>query len=196
MGFLMAEYEQVAQPARRDFIVQAAQAFLGVGGAAALWPFVDQMNPNNATPLPEVKEVDLSSIEPGKTMTVQWRNTPILIRHRTAEEVRMVRKVHASELPDRLARNDALPKSASAEDGNRTKEGHENWLVVVGLCTHLGCLLKSEEAAATRATGEGWVCPCHAARFDLSGRVVSGPARTNLPVPPYTFLSATRMRIG
>ncbi len=192
----MADIDQVAEPGRRDFIVQAAQAFAGVGSAAALWPFIAQMNPNHATPPPEVKEVDLSSIRPGETMTVQWRNTPILIRHRTAEEVGMARSARASELPDRYARNEALPKAAPADDDNRTKDGHESWLVVVGVCTHMGCLLKSNEAAAARATGEGWVCPCHAARFDLSGRVVSGPARTNLPVPPYTFLSATRIRIG
>lgn len=192
----MADIRHVAQPARRNFIVQAAQAFVGVGSAAALWPFIAQMDANNPTPPPEVREVDLSSIQPSETMTVQWRSSPILIRHRTVEEVRIARSVRASELPDRLARNEALPKNAPAEDGNRTKEGHDNWLVVVGVCTHMGCLLKSEEAAAARATGEGWVCPCHAARFDLSGRVVSGPARTNLPVPPYTFLSAARIRIG
>jgi ubiquinol-cytochrome c reductase iron-sulfur subunit len=192
----MADICQVAQPARRDFIVQAAQAFVGVGSAAALWPLVAQMNPNNATSPPEVKEVDLSSIQPGKTMTVQWRSTPILIRHRTPEEVRMARSARVSELPDRLARNAALPKNTPAEDGNRIKVGHDSWLVAVGLCTHLGCLLNSDEAAATLATGAGWVCPCHAARFDLSGRVVSGPARINLSVPPYTFLSATRIRIG
>ena len=119
-----------------------------------------------------------------------------LIRHRTPEEIRMAQSVRASELPDRLARNDALAKNAPAEDGNRTKEGHANWLVVVGVCTHMGCLLKTQEATATLRPGEVWVCPCHAARFDLSGRVVSGHARTNLPVPPYTFLSVTRIRIG
>src|SRR5690242_4122941 len=103
----MADINQVAEPARRDFIVQAAQAFVGVGCAAALWPFIAQMNPNPATPPPEVKVVDLSSIRPSETMTVQWRNTPILIRHRTADEVRMARSVRASDLPDRFARNDA-----------------------------------------------------------------------------------------
>jgi ubiquinol-cytochrome c reductase iron-sulfur subunit len=179
----MAESQQAAQPARRDFIVQAAQAFVGVGCAAALWPFIAQMNPNNGTPPPEVKEVDLSSIRPSENMTVQWRNTPILIRHRTPEEVRMARSARASELPDRFARSQALPKAAPANDDNRTKHGHESWLVVVGVCTHMGCLLKSNEAGAARAMGEGWVCPCHA-------------ARTNLPVPHYTFASATRIRIG
>jgi ubiquinol-cytochrome c reductase iron-sulfur subunit len=192
----MAEIPQPAEPDRRDFIVLAAQAFVGVGGAIALWPFIDQMNPNKGTPPPDVKEVDLSSIPPGQTIAVQWRGSPIVIRHRTPEEVGMARSVRLSELPDRYARNEALPGKAPAEDANRTKDGHERWLVVVGVCTHMGCLLKSNEVAAARATGEGWVCPCHAARFDLSGRVVSGPARTNLPVPPYAFLSPTRIRIG
>src|SRR5947207_8709207 len=121
---------------------------------------------------------------------------PILIRNRTPEEVQLARSSSLSELPDRLARNEALPKMATADDANRTKEGYENWLVVVGVCTHMGCLLRSQEGASAVATGEGWLCPCHAARFDLSGRVVGGPARTNLPVPRYTFLTATRIRIG
>jgi ubiquinol-cytochrome c reductase iron-sulfur subunit len=183
-------------PARRDFIVQTASAFMGVGGATALWPFVDQMNPNPATPLPEVKEVDLGPIEPGATLLVQWRGLPIFIRHRTPEEVRIARSTPVAQLRDRLARNEGLPKGASADDANRTKEGHDHWLIVVGLCTHLGCVLRSQDAAAAVATDEGWLCPCHAARFDLSGRVRSGPALTNLPVPPYTFLTPTRVRIG
>ncbi len=181
-------------PARRDFIVQAASTFVGVGSAMALWPFIDQMNPNPATPPPEVKDIDLSPIQPGATVLVQWRRLPIFIRNRTPEEVRSARSTPVSHLPDRLARNEGLPRSASADDANRTKEGHDNWLVVVGLCTHLGCLLRSQDAPV--ATGEGWFCPCHAARFDLSGRVRSGPARTNLPVPPYRFLTTTRVHIG
>jgi ubiquinol-cytochrome c reductase iron-sulfur subunit len=193
---VMADVDQAAEPVRRDFIVQMAQAFVAVGSAMALWPFIAQMNPHKGTPAPEVKEVDLSSIQPGQAITVQWRGAPVLIRHRTPEEIRMARSARLSELRDRSARNDALPKNASADDANRTKAGHEHWLVVVGVCTHMGCLLKSEEAAATLATGEGWFCPCHAARFDLSGRVVGGPASANLSVPPYTFLSATRIRIG
>jgi ubiquinol-cytochrome c reductase iron-sulfur subunit len=184
------------QSVRRDFIVQAAYAFAGVGGAIALWPFIDQMNPHPATPAAEVTDVDLSPIQPGQTILVRWRNQPIFVRHRTPEEVRMARSTPVSALNDRSARNQELPRTASADDANRTKEGHDDWLVVVGLCTHMGCLLRPEDTATALSTGEGWVCPCHAARFDLSGRVVSGPARTNLPVPPYRFLSATRIRIG
>jgi|SRR5215475_6260501 len=192
----MSEIDQPTELARRDFIVLVAQSFVGVGSALALWPFIVQMNTNKGTPPPEVKDVELTPIQPGQTATVLWRGVPLLIRHRTPEEVRMARSARATELPDRFARNETLPKSAPAEDANRTKEGHERWLVVVGVCTHMGCLLRSQEAAATLATGEGWICPCHAARFDLSGRVVRGPARTNLPVPVYTFLSPTRIRIG
>jgi ubiquinol-cytochrome c reductase iron-sulfur subunit len=143
-----------------------------------------------------VTDVDLSPIQPGETIHVRWRGLPILVRHRTPEEVRIARSARLSDLIDRIARNEALPKGAPADDSNRTKEGHDNWLVVVGLCPHMGCLLRSQDTAAAVATGEGWVCPCHAARFDLSGRVVGGPARTNLPVPPYRFLTATRILIG
>ena len=184
------------EPARRDFIIHAAQTFVGVGSAMAIWPFVDQMNPNRGTPGPEVKDVDLRPIRLGETISVQWRGMPILVRNRTPEEVHIARRVSVSGLPDPLARNEALPKAARADDRNRTKEGHDNWLVVVGVCTHMGCNLRSQDSGSAAATGEGWVCPCHAARFDLSGRVVGGPARTNLAVPRYNFVTATRIRIG
>jgi ubiquinol-cytochrome c reductase iron-sulfur subunit len=183
-------------PARRDFIVQAAYAFVGVGSAMALWPFIDHMNPNPATPAPEMTDVDLGPIEPGQSVLVLWRGLPIFVRHRTPEEVRMARSTPVSHLVDRSARNEALPKTATADDANRIQRGHDSWLVVVGLCPHMGCLLRPEDTASALATGEAWICPCHAARFDLSGRVLSGPARTNLPVPPYQFVSATRIRIG
>lgn len=140
--------------------------------------------------------MDLQPIRPGQTILVQWRGTPILLRNRTPEEVRIARSAAAADLPDRFARNQALPRSAPADDANRTKPGHDNWLVVVGACTHMGCLLRSHPACATVTTAEGWLCPCHAARFDLSGRVLSGPARTNLAVPLYHFLTPTRIRIG
>lgn len=191
----MAEIES-PRLVRRDFMAQAAQAFVGVGSAMALWPLIDQMNPNRASPLPEIKDVDLTPIQPGQTISVPWRGEPIFIRNRTAEEVRIARNTPISDLPDRFARNAALPKSAPADDANRTKQGYDNWLVMAGLCTHLGCVLKPQDAATAITTGEGWLCPCHAARFDLSGRVRSGPARTNLAVPPYEFLTASQLRLG
>jgi ubiquinol-cytochrome c reductase iron-sulfur subunit len=191
----MTDVSDTRQPPRRDFIVQAANAFVGVGCAAALWPFVDQMNPNKGTPPPETRDVDLLSIEPGQTKTIGWRGLTVSIRHRTPDEIDSARNVAISELPDAFARNEALAKNATASDANRTKAGHEQWLVVVSLCTHLGCRLTPAGRDAS-ASAEGWFCPCHAARYDLSGRVRSGPARTNLPVPPYEFLSPTKIRIG
>ena len=192
----MAESTQPAQPERRDFVTQVASAFVGVGSAVALWPFIDQMNPNTATPPPEVPDVDLAPIAPGQMITVRWRGLPVFVRHRTRQEVEQARSTPLSELRDRFARNDALPLKAPATDGNRTKEGYDNWIVVVGVCTHLGCLLKSSAAAGVGDPNEAWFCPCHAARFDVSGRVRSGPALTNLPVPPYRFLSASKISIG
>jgi ubiquinol-cytochrome c reductase iron-sulfur subunit len=180
-------------PARRDFIVSTAAAFAAVGGAASLWPFLAQMNPNKGTPPPEVADVDLAPIRPGQTVTVMWRRLPIFIRHRTRAEVELARSTPLGDLPDGRARNAMLPDRAPAHDSNRTIEGHDNWLVVVGLCTHLGCLLKAGQPGEAN---EAWFCPCHAARYDLSGRVRAGPARTNLPVPPYRFLSETKIRIG
>lgn len=192
----MAESTQSTQPERRDFIAQMAGAFVGVGSIAALWPFIDQMNPNSGTPPREVTDVDLTPIAPGQAISVRWRGLPVFVRHRTRQEIEHARGVPLSDLRDRFARNDALPSKALATDANRTKAGHDNWVVVVGVCTHLGCLLKSNETAAPADPNEAWFCPCHAARFDVSGRVRSGPALTNLPVPPYQFLSAGKIRIG
>jgi ubiquinol-cytochrome c reductase iron-sulfur subunit len=192
----MAERVETRQSNRRDFIVQSAGAFVAVGSAAALWPFIDQMNPHPGTPPPPVADVDLAPIQPGQTITVRWQGLPIFIRNRTREEVMEAQNVPLSQLPDRLARNEALSRQAPAVDRNRTTAGHENWLVVVGTCTHMGCVLKPSEAAGRRGADEAWFCPCHAARFDVSGRVRGGPARTNLPVPRYQFLTPSKIRIG
>ena len=178
---------------RRDFVMQAALAFAGTGSALAMWPLLAQMRPNWSTPSPESVDVDLRGIQPGSMKVVRWRGIPLFVRHRTPVEVQKARATPLAHLPDRLARNAMLPQTALAIDDNRTKEGYEEWLVVTGLCTHLGCVLSGP---ATAASGEAWYCPCHAARFDLSGRVRAGPARTNLPVPRYEFLSSDKLKIG
>jgi ubiquinol-cytochrome c reductase iron-sulfur subunit len=192
----MADLIEPRQSCRRDFIVQVAGAFVGVGSAVALWPFIDQMNPNEATPPPEVTDVDLAPIAPGQMITVRWRGLPVFVRHRTRREIDQARSTPLSHLRDQFARNEGLPAKALATDDNRTKAGHDDWLVVIGLCTHLGCRLEPSEGAGAGDPSEAWFCPCHAARFDTSGRVRGGPAPTNLPVPPYEFLSAGRIRIG
>jgi ubiquinol-cytochrome c reductase iron-sulfur subunit len=178
---------------RRDFVAQAAMAFVGTGSALAAWPLLAQMRPNRATSPLETVAVDLRAIQPGSMTVVRWRGIPVFVRHRAPEEVLEARATALALLPDRLARNAMLPETAPAIDGNRTKQGHEEWLVVTGLCTHLGCVLS---ASPTGTPGEFLFCPCHAARFDVSGRVRAGPARSNLPVPRYEFLRWDTLKIG
>jgi ubiquinol-cytochrome c reductase iron-sulfur subunit len=189
---VMSEQDE-PRASRLDFVAQAAMVFAGTGSALAMWPLLAQMRPNRATPPPETVNVDLRGIPPGSMKVVRWRGIPVFVRHRTPEEVQEARATALAHLTDRLARNAMLPETAPAIDGNRTKEGHEEWLVVTGLCTHLGCVLSRRP---TDTPDEAWFCPCHAARFDVSGRVRAGPARSNLPVPRYEFLRWDKLEIG
>ena len=156
-------------PNRRDFIVIAAQAFAGVGAALALWPFIHQMNPDASTQALASIEVDLSPIKEGQAITVSWRGKPVFIRNRTADEVKKAMEVKLADLADMSARNDALPEKAPATDANRTKKGHENWLVLVGICTHLGCIPKGQSMSDAKGDFGGWFCPCHGSHYDTSG---------------------------
>lgn len=183
-------------PRRRDLLVTASQVVVGGGIAAALWPLLAQMGPGPGTPPPETIDIELGAIEPGATLAVAWRGQPILVRHRLSREIERAAAVRLEVLPDRFARNAALPTLMPATDVNRTKPGFEQWLVVIGVCTHLGCVLGGGPQRPPEDDGVMWTCPCHAARFDTSGRVVSGPARTNLAVPPYRFVTARTLRIG
>jgi ubiquinol-cytochrome c reductase iron-sulfur subunit len=172
------------QPERRDFLILAANTFAAVGGAIAMWPFIAQMNPDASTQALASIEVDLQPIKQGQAITVMWRGKPIFIRNRTQDEIEKARSVPLSELPD--------PET----DAKRVKAGHENWLVMVGICTHLGCIPKGQ--SPTDPTGDygGWFCPCHGSHYDESGRVRKGPAPRNLAVPPYVFVSDSKIRIG
>ena len=181
---------------RRDFIVIAAQAFAGVGAAAALWPFIAQMNPDASTQALASTEVDLSPIKEGQAITVLWRGKPVFVRHRTADEIKAALAVKISDLRDPSARNDALPERAAATDLNRTKKGHENWIVLVGICTHLGCIPKGQSMNDARGDFGGWFCPCHGSHYDTAGRIRKGPAPRNLEVPSYAFISDARVKIG
>ena len=183
-------------PDRRDFIVIAAQAFAGVGAAAALWPFIAQMNPDASTQALASTEVDLSPIKEGQAITVLWRGRPVFVRHRTADEIKAALAVKISDLRDPSARNDALPERAPATDLNRTKKGHENWMILVGICTHLGCIPKGQSMTDTRGDFGGWFCPCHGSHYDTAGRIRKGPAPRNLEVPSYAFMSDARVKIG
>jgi ubiquinol-cytochrome c reductase iron-sulfur subunit len=181
---------------RRDFIVILAQAFAGVGAAVALWPFVSQMNPDASTQALASIEVDLSPVKEGQAITVLWRGKPIFVRNRTAEEIKKATDTKLSDLKDPIARNDALPDKAPATDLNRTKKGKENWLVLIGICTHLGCIPKGQSMGDSRGNYGGWFCPCHGSHYDTAGRIRLGPAPRNLEVPQYEFVSDTRIKIG
>lgn len=184
------------EPTRRDFIVIAAQAFVGVGAALALWPFIHQMNPDASTQALASTEVDLSPIKEGQAITVVWRGKPVFIRNRTSEEIKRAVEVKVSDLSDTSARNDDLPERAPATDANRTKKGHENWIILVGICTHLGCIPKGQGLSDARGDFGGWFCPCHGSHYDTAGRIRKGPAPRNLEVPPYAFTSDTKIKIG
>lgn len=181
---------------RRDFIVILAQSFAGVGAAVALWPFISQMNPDASTQALASIEVDLSPVKQGQAITVVWRGKPVFIRNRTAEEIKAAQDTKLSDLKDVNARNDALPEKTPATDVNRTKKGKENWLVLVGICTHLGCIPKGQSMGDARGNYGGWFCPCHGSHYDTAGRIRLGPAPQNLEVPPYDFLSDTQIKIG
>ena len=177
-------------------ILIGAGAFAAIGGAAALWPLVDQMNPDASTLSLASTDVDLAPIEEGQAITVMWRGKPIFIRHRTAKEVEEAKEVKLDDLVDPLARNANLPDDAPATDANRAAADKEPWLVMIGICTHLGCIPKGQAIGDYKGEFGGWFCPCHGSQYDTSGRIRKGPAPENLYIPPYAFTSDTKIKIG
>ncbi len=166
-------------PSRRDFIHIAAVAAAVGGVAAVAWPLIDQMNPSADVRALSSIEVDLRRVIEGQQIVVKWRGRPLFVRHRTAAEIAAaVRDDHAS-------------MKDPATDASRVKPGHAPWLILVGTCTHLGCV-------PTFGGGEwhGWFCPCHGSQYDTSGRIRKGPAPRNLEVPEYNFLSDTTIKVG
>lgn len=187
---------EVEDPNRRDFLIIAGNAFAAVGAAATLWPFISQMNPDAGAQALSSVEIDLSPIKEGQAITAMWRGKPIFIRNRTPEEIKAAEAVPVAQLPDGEARNDLLPEAAPATDDNRVKKGKENWLILIGICTHLGCIPKGQALGDARGDFGGWLCPCHGSHYDTSGRIRKGPAPRNLEVPPYEFVSDTKIKIG
>jgi ubiquinol-cytochrome c reductase iron-sulfur subunit len=181
---------------RRDFLVVAGNAFAAVGAASLIWPFVQQMNPDASAKALASVEVDLSPVKEGQAITAMWRGKPLFIRNRTKVEIEAAEKVQPNELPDPTARNDGISGDVPAVDSNRVKKGHENWLILVGICTHLGCIPKGQSMNDARGDFGGWFCPCHGSHYDTSGRVRKGPAPRNLEVPPYAFISDNKIKIG
>jgi ubiquinol-cytochrome c reductase iron-sulfur subunit len=184
------------EPTRRDVLLIAAGGFAAVGAAAALWPLLDQMNPDSSTLSLATTEVELAPIEPGQAVTVMWRGKPIFIRHRTEKEIAEAKEVPLDDLIDQLARNANLPDNAPADDANRAAKDREPWLVMIGICTHLGCIPKGQAVGDYKGDYGGWFCPCHGSQYDTAGRVRVGPAPENLAIPPYAFESDTKLKIG
>lgn len=180
-----------SEPTRRDFMYLATGAFGAVGVAAVAWPFIDQMNPDASALALATTEVDVSSMAPGQSITVSWRGKPVFVRYRTEKEITEAKDVPLGDLKDPIARNENLPSDAPATDENRAAEGKEPWLVMVGICTHLGCVPIGEAGEY-----DGWFCPCHGSAYDTAGRIRKGPAPENLLVPTYAFTADTVIRIG
>ncbi len=182
------------EPTRRDFIHIMGAVTAAAGAGAALWPLIDQMNPDASMLALSTKEVDISSIAVGQAIKVMWQGKPVFIRHRTAEEIAEAEATPLTALKDTKARNDNLGKSADAEDANRRSDA--NWMIVVGVCTHLGCIPLGTSSGENRGDYNGWFCPCHGSHYDVAGRIRRGPAPDNLEVPPYAFLSDSVVKIG
>lgn len=184
------------EPTRRDFLFVATSALGVVAAGAAVWPLIDQMNPDASVAALAAIEVDVSAMEVGQAITVKWRGKPVFIRRRAPEEIEAARAVALDDLPDGDARNENLGGSAPASDDNRATPGKEEWLVMLGICTHLGCIPKGQSIGDSRGEYGGWFCPCHGSHYDTSGRIRKGPAPRNLDIPQYQFIDETTVKIG
>tara|TARA_X000001036_G_scaffold361241_1_gene344458 strand:+ start:184 stop:696 length:513 start_codon:yes stop_codon:yes gene_type:complete len=162
---------------RRDFLFTASYTVGAIGLGATVWPFIDQMNPDSSVKALASTEVDLSQIQPGKAITVLWRGKPVFIKRRTKEEIIEAKKVNLEDLKH------------PEKDEDRVKK--EEWLVMLGICTHLGCVPLSNKGEYN-----GWFCPCHGSHYDTSGRIRKGPAPTNMEVPKYEFVDNNTIKIG
>jgi len=188
----MSDFKTLSPPSlpiststRREFIHLTAGAMSLVGIGTVAWPFINSMNPSADVVALSTIEVDVSSIPVGETHTVMWRGQPVFVRHRKPEEIKEMRATSLKTLPD--------PET----DEQRTKD--PNWLVVVGVCTHLGCIPTQRKSIQASNDDQeiGWVCACHGSRYDYSGRIISGPAPRNLKVPTYEFINQNAaLRIG
>lgn len=167
---------------RRDFLTLVTGSFVAVGVGSMVWPFINSMNPARDVLATSTTDVDLKPIAAGAAITVVWRGKPVFVRSRTEAEIKAAREVPVSELKD------------PQPDQERVKK--DQWLVLIGICTHLGCIPLGQKPTDQRGPFGGWFCPCHGSAYDTSGRIRQGPAPLNLAVPAYAFTSDTQIRIG
>ncbi|EPX77734.1 ubiquinol-cytochrome c reductase iron-sulfur subunit [Litoreibacter arenae] len=187
----MSHADDHSDATRRDFLYYATAGAGVVTTGAVVWPLVNQMNPSADVQALASIDVDVSGIEPGTQLTVKWLGKPVFIRRRTEEEIEAARSVDLSDLPDTGAENNNLGPEASAADENRTLDENGEWLVMIGVCTHLGCVPLGD-------AGEfgGWFCPCHGSHYDTAGRIRKGPAPLNMLVPVAQFTSDDVIKLG
>ena len=176
--------EEVHDPRRRDFLNYATVAFAGAGAVAIVLPLVNQMNPSADVLAQSTTEVDLSKIVPGQGIVVSFRKQPLFVRHLTPAEIAEADKVSLGDLRD--------PQTLA----ERTKPGKKNWIITLGVCTHLGCIPQGIREGENRGQFGGYFCPCHGSQYDTAARIRKGPAPKNLAVPDYTFTSDTTVTVG
>ena len=167
---------------KRDFLIISTYTMAGIGAAAVAWPLIDQMNPAADTLALASTEVDLSSLEEGQAITVTWRGKPVFVRHRTPEEIKLAKDVPLEDMRHPEKDEERAP--------------NEKFIVLVGVCTHLGCVPLGQKSGDVKGEYGGWFCPCHGSHYDHSGRIRKGPAPTNLAIPAYEFLSDNLIKIG
>ena len=177
---------------RRDFLYYATAGAGAVAAGAAVWPLVNQMNPSADVQALASIFVDVSAVEVGTQLTVKWLGKPVFIRRRNAEEIAAGRAVALTDLVDELADNKNIQAEADASDQNRTLDEAGEWLVMIGVCTHLGCVPIGDGAGDFG----GWFCPCHGSHYDTAGRIRKGPAPRNLPIPTAKFENETTIKLG
>lgn len=175
----MLKVEDPSDLDRRDFIVLTASAVAAVGAATCVWPLIDSLNPAEDVLALSSVEVDLTPIKPGNTLKVMWRGKPVFITHRTEKQIEEARATPLADLKD------------PQEDQDRVQKGHEQWLVMIAVCTHLGCV-----PIENKGDYDGYFCPCHGSHYDSAGRVRKGPAPKNLFVPSYKFVDNNKIIIG
>ena len=176
--------EQGHDPRRRDYIKIAAVSWFGVGAATVVLPLINQMNPSADVLADATTEVDVAAIQPGQAIKTTFRKQPLFVRNLTPAEVAAANATDAASLRD--------PQTLA----ERTKEGKQNWLITMGVCTHLGCVPLGAGEGENKGPFGGYFCPCHGSAYDTAGRIRTGPAPTNLVVPPYTFSTDTTVVVG
>ena len=181
-GGTTADMPVTDEKSRRDFLLISTATVGVVGTALACWPLIHAMNPAADTLALASTEVDLAPVQTGQSITVVWRGKPVFIRRRTADEIKTAEAVPMDKLIDPEA------------DSKRVKK--PEWLIMVGVCTHLGCIPLGQKTSDDRGEFGGWFCPCHGSHYDTAGRIRKGPAPRNLEVPDYKFLTDTTIRIG